>query len=169
MKLFSILGFLAISATAFSQCEILNRVSPDGSMIYYMRPVVFYQTDAKGLKGNVVSDKENYFLGLQPSPVPEKSLVKKLKSDLEIKLSNGKVYTLGHFDTRFPENDSDMELLYLIDKKDMDDFLKYEVMQVRMDMKGTEGFRTYVFKLHKAAICAQLNCFLKNPAGKKKK
>jgi hypothetical protein len=169
MKTFSILGFLAISLSSFSQCEILNLVSPDGSMLYYMKPVFFYRTSVKELKGNVVTDKENYFLGLQPRPFPGKSDVKKMKEDLAIKLSNGKEYNLSHYDTRYLKHDSIMEMLYLIDTKHLDDLLKFEVVQVKIDMKGTEGLRTYLIKLHKGAIRDQLNCFLKEQARKKKK
>jgi hypothetical protein len=35
-------------------------------------------------------------------------------------------------------------------------------------MKGDEGVRTYVFKLHKDALKEQLNCFLKEEEDKKK-
>ena len=76
------LGIISLSISAFSQCEILNRVSPDGSMQYYMEPVNFYWTSAKSLKGNIVTDKENYFLELRPVPFPEKPAGKKLKKDL---------------------------------------------------------------------------------------
>ena len=60
--LFSILLLLS----SFPQCDILNRVSPDGSMQYYMEPVNFYWTSTKSLKGCIVTDKESYFLELQP-------------------------------------------------------------------------------------------------------
>ncbi len=58
----SALVFFSVSVSVFPQCEILNRVSPDGSMQYYMEPVNFYWTSAKSLKGSIVTDKENYFL-----------------------------------------------------------------------------------------------------------
>jgi hypothetical protein len=106
---------------------------------------------------------------LQPRPFPVKSDGKNLNGDLEIKLSNGYVYKLSHYDTRYMQHDSVMELLYLVDKKQIDNLQKYEPNQVKIDMNGKEGFRTYVFKLHKAAIREQLNCFLKEFAGKKKK
>jgi hypothetical protein len=169
MRLFLFLEFLAISLTSFSQCEIFNRVSPDGSMLYYMKPVPLYRTKDKELNGNLLTDKENYFLGLQPIPSPEKSQLKKLKGNLEIKLSNGKLCHLKSFDTRYLENDTIMELLYLIDKRDMDDMLKFEILQVKIDLKGKEGFRTYNLKLNKATIQEQLACFLKQKTGKMKK
>lgn len=59
------------------------------------------------------------------------------------------------------DNDSAMQLMYLIDMKDVEDFLKFETTEAKIDMKGTEGIRTYVFKLHKNAIQEQLKCFLK--------
>jgi hypothetical protein len=162
-------GFLMISESVFSQCQILNRVTPDGSMQYYMEPVNFYYTNAKSLKGCIVTDKESYFLELLPVPFPEKPEGRKLKKELIIKLSDGKTYSLKHFDTRYVEKDTVMEILYLIGKKDIDNLLKSEVAEVKIDMMGEEGIRTYVFKLHKSDLKEQLQCFLKvDEKGKKK-
>jgi hypothetical protein len=160
--------FLAVSVTTFSQCEILHRVSPDGSMQYYMEPVNFYWTSSKSLKGNIVTDKENYFLELRPVPVPEKPAGKKLKKDLRMTIANGESLNLKHFDTRYIENDTVMEMLYLIDSKDIDKLLNFEVTEVNIDMMGEEGVRNYEFKLHKSALMEQLDCFLKDKEEKKK-
>jgi hypothetical protein len=51
--------------------------------------------------------------------------------------------------------------VYLIGKKDLDWLLNLEVTEARINMKGEEGIRTYVFKLHKEALKEQLECFLK--------
>ena len=165
----SAIGFFACAGTAFSQCEILHRLYPDGSMLYYIHPVNFYWTSSKDLKGGVVTDKENFYIALQPSPFPEKPHGNKLKDDLEITLSNDSVYRLEHFDTQYIEKDTVMQLLYLIDKKALQDFYKFEAVSVKINMGGTEGIRTYVFKLHKSAIREQLDCFLKEADKKKKK
>jgi hypothetical protein len=138
-------------------------------MQYFMEPVNFYGTKAKSLKGCIVTDKENYFLQLLPLPFPEKPEGNKLKKNLLLKLSDGKTYELKHYDTRYVANDTVMEMLYLIDKDDMDWLLKYEVNEAKIDMMGDEGIRTYGFKLHKAALMEQLNCFLKEEKEKKKK
>jgi hypothetical protein len=169
MKNIILLSFLALSISSFSQCDIHNRLLPDGTMHYFMEPQVFYFTQAKELKGGIITDKENYFIAMQPVPFPEKSQGKKLKENLEIKLSNDKIYSLPHFDTQYMDHDSTMQLLYLIDMKDVDDFLNFETIQVKIDMKGTEGIRTYVFKLHKKAIQEQLDCFLNEEKNKEKK
>jgi len=126
-----------------------------------MEPVNFFWTEAKSLKGCIVTDKENYFLALRPIPFPEKSEGKKLKNDLDLKLSNDTTYTLDHYDTRYSERDTVMEMLFLIDKKDVDKLLNFEVEEAKIDMEGTEGVRTYGFVLHKAALKEQLACFLK--------
>jgi hypothetical protein len=126
-----------------------------------MQPVNFYWTSDKDLKGCVVTDKENYFLELRPTPFPEKPRGNKLKGDIELKLSNNKVYNLSHYDTRYVENDTVIELLYLIDKKDINDLLQFEAISVSLDLMDQEGKRTYVFKLHKKALQEQLACFLK--------
>jgi len=165
----SVLAFLFISIVAFAQCEIQNRLYPDGSMLYFIEPVNFYWTNSKDLKGGVVTDKENYYLALQPSPFPEKPGGNKLKDDLELKLSNDSVYILKHFDTRYMEDDTVMQMLYFIDPPFVDDLLNFEAISVIINMEGTEGSRTYVFKLHKTAIQEQLSCFLKEEENKKKK
>jgi hypothetical protein len=126
-----------------------------------MEPTVFYWTKKKELRGGIVTDKENYFIALQPIPFPEKPQGRKLKSDLELKLSNNSVYNLKHFDTQYMEKDTIMQLLYIVDERDVADLLKFEIIETKIDMKGEEGIRTYVFKLHKKAIQEQLNCFLK--------
>jgi hypothetical protein len=162
-------GFLFASFSSFPQCQIFNRVSPDGSMQYYMEPVNFYWTKSKSLKGCIVTDKENYFLELLPLPFPEKPAGNKLKNNLILKVSDGNKYELKHYDTRFTENDTVMEMLYLIDKKDMDALLNFEVIEAKIDMMGEEGIRAYAFKLHKSALKEQLGCFLKEEDQKKKK
>ena len=96
-----------------------------------------------------------------PTPFPEKPAGHELKDNLEMKLSDGKTYTLEHFDTRYIRKDTVMKLVYLIGKKDLDLLLGFEVTEVKINMKGDEGFRTYVFKLHKSALKEQLDCFLK--------
>ena len=67
------------------------------------------------------------------------------------------------------KNDTVMEMLFLIDKEDMDPLLNFEVVEVKIDMMGDEGIRTYEFKLHKSALKEQLACFLKEEEDRKKK
>lgn len=167
-KSLSAIAFFLVSVSVFPQCEILNRVSPDGSMQYYMDPVNFYWTNAKSLKGCIVTDKESYFLELHPIPFPEKPAGKKLKEDLQLKLVNGDIYKLEHFDTRYVENDTVMEMLYLISKKDIDFLMSHEVATILIDMMGTEGVRSYELNLHKSALKLQLDCFLNDEEKNKK-
>jgi hypothetical protein len=161
------LVLFSMSASSFSQCQILNRVAPDGSMQYYMEPVNFYWTSTKSLKGSIVTDKESYFLELYPVPFPEKPDGKKLKNNLTLKLANGNNCELKHFDTRYVD-DTVMEILYLIKEEDIDQLLNFEVSEAKIDMMGDEGIRTYEFKLHKSALKEQLACFLKEEEKKKK-
>jgi len=134
-----------------------------------MEPVNFYWTSAKSLKGCIITDKESYFLELHPLPFPEKPSGNKLKEDLVLKVSTGETYNLKHFDTRYIENDTVMEMLFLISKEDVDYLLIHEVSTMAIDMKGDEGIRSYELKLHKAALKEQLACFLKDEEKKKKK
>ncbi len=156
-----------MSAGAFAQCEIKNRIYPDGSMLYYIEPVNFYWTESKSLKGGIVTDRESYFLALQPKPVPEKDQLKKLKSDLILTLSDGKTYTCEHYDTRYVENDTVLELLYLLKEEDVDLLTRLEINDAAIEMAGEEGVRKYVFKLHKAALKEQLGCFMQEEEKKK--
>jgi len=155
------LTLILSSVSLSAQCEILNRVAPDGTMQYYMEPVNFYWTSAKSLKGCIVTDKESYFLELHPIPFPKKPAGNKLKEDLVLNLENGETYNLKHFDTRYIEKDTVMEMLYLINKKDIDFLMTHEISGIIIDMMGDEGIRTYELKLHKSALMDQLTCFLK--------
>jgi hypothetical protein len=161
-------GLLIFSLVSYSQCEILNRVSPDGSMVYYMEPVNFYWTKAKSLSGCISTDKESYFLELLPLPFPEKPAGRDIKDNLEIKLSDGKTYTLEHYDSRYIRKDTVFKLVYLIGKEDLELLLNYEVIETRINMEGEEGIRSYMFKLHKEALKEQLACFLKTEKEGKK-
>ncbi|WP_291150380.1 hypothetical protein [Flavobacterium sp. UBA7680] len=149
------------STESFAQCDVKNRVLADGSMVYYFDPAVFYTTKSKSLKINIVTDKENYFVALQPIPFPEKKVGKEIKDDLIIHLADNNAYKLTHYDTQYIKNDSVMQVLYLMDKKDLKAFSEFEAVVASINMKGTEFIRDYNFKLHKDEIVKQLACFLK--------
>lgn len=161
MKFVVLFLFFVFNAKGVAQCEIKNRVQADGSMIYYFEPAAFYTTKSKSLKINIVTDKEHYFVALQPTPFPDKKEGKKIKDDLIILLADNKTYKLAHYDTQYRRNDSIMQVLYLIDDKDLDAFSNYEAVSADINMQGTEFVRSYNFKLHKNAIVEQLKCFLK--------
>jgi len=161
MKFLVLFLCFVFNAKGIAQCEIKNRVQADGSMIYYFEPAVFYTTKSKSLKINIVTDEEHYFVALQPTPFPEKKEGKKIKDDLVIHLADSKTYKLTHYDTQYRRNDSIMQVLYLIDNKDIEAFSNYEAVSAEINMQGTEFVRSYNFKLHKNAIVEQLKCFLK--------
>ena len=150
-----------LASEVFAQCDVKNKVLADGTMVYYFEPSDFYVTKSKSLKINILTDKEHYFVALQPLPFPPKNDGKKIKDDLIIHLANKKEYKLTHYDTQYRQNDSIMQVLYLIDDKDLDDFSKFEALVAKINMQGTEFVRDYTFKLHKDAILKQLTCFLK--------
>ncbi len=159
---FSVLILLIFGSTeSFAQCDVKNRVLADGSMVYYFDPAFFYTTKSKSLKINIVTDKENYFVALQPMPFPEKKVGKEIKDDLIIHLADNNAYKLTHYDTQYIKNDSVMQVLYLMDKKDLKAFSEFEAVVASINMKGTEFIRDYNFKLHKDEIVKQLACFLK--------
>jgi len=167
LKTVLLTALLTISFNSFPQCEIKNRLYADGSIFYYLEPVNFYYTKAKSLKGGIVTDKEDYYLELEPVPFPEKPAGLKLKEDLEVTLSTGNSFKLKHFDTHYEQKDTVMKMLFFIDKEVYVQFLNFEVSGVKINMMGDEGIRPYVFKLHKAALKEQLDCFLKQEKEKK--
>lgn len=152
---------LLITSKIMAQCNIKNRVQADGTMLYYFDPAVFYTTESKSLKINIVTDKEHYFIALQPTPFPEKKEGKKIKEDLIIHLADSKSYKLTHYDTQYMHSDSIMQVLYLIEDKDVAPFSKYEATVAEIKMEAAGFARSYNFKLHKDAIMKQLACFLK--------
>lgn len=159
--LFVVLVFIFLkNTTCIGQCNIKNKVFPDGSMVYYFAAEVFYTTKSKSLKINIITDKENYFVALQPIPFPQKKEGINITDDLIIHLADKKSYKLAHYDTQYVQNDSIMQVLYLIEKKDIQSFAKFEALTASINMKGTEFVRDYNFKLHKDAIIKQLACFL---------
>ncbi len=163
-----LLYVLCYGVESKAQCEVLSRVYPDGSLVYSMAPVKFFWTEDKALYGNVVTDKENYFLALRPVPFPDKTEGKKIKEDLVLTLSNEQMIQLSHYDTQYMDNDSIMELMYLLNKKDIESAHQFEAMSVKIHMGQDEGIREYVFKLHKTAFQDQLDCFLSEGKDKKK-
>jgi hypothetical protein len=156
-----IIVLLVVSSKLCAQCDIKNKLLADGTMVYYFDPAVFYTTKSKSLKINIITDKEHYFIALQPTPFPPKKEGKKIKDDLIIHLADKNSYKLSHYDTQYMHNDSIMQVLYLMGSKDVEAFSKFEATVAEINMKGTEFVRDYNFKLHKDAIIEQLNCFLK--------
>ncbi|MFL9483263.1 hypothetical protein ACI6Q2_10845 [Chitinophagaceae bacterium LWZ2-11] len=153
-----ITGFASICVNA--QCKIKNRVNADGTMFYYMDPVQFYKTSERQLRGNVTTDRDNYFLSFLPAPFPAKPGGFKLKKNVSVKLSNDKVYILEHYDSRYLE-DSVLILMFELKKAYIADFRKYEVEQVVLNMGDKEGPRVYDLKLYRSAVIEGLNCFMK--------
>lgn len=157
------------SLFASAQCTILNRIASDGSMRYYLEPFNLYYTEAKSLKACIVTDRESFFIELQPVPFPAKPAGNKLKDDLTLKLANGETLVLEHFDTRYVRNDSIMKMMYLIDKQDVEKLASSEIEKFSIGMGADEGTRTYTLKLHKGELKDQLNCLLQDAGRKKKK
>jgi len=160
MKNIVVLFLVLFGFQSFAQCDIKSKVQADDSMLYFIKSATFYKTKQKLLKIGIVTDKENYFIALQPIPFPLKK-DNNIKDDLVIELSDRNKYKLEHFDTRYIKHDSVMEVLYLIDKKDIKSFSSFEAINADVNIPGTEFKENYTFKLHKKAIMDQLNCFLK--------
>ena len=76
---------------------------------------------------------------------------------------------MKHYDSRYLENDTALEMSFLMPKSDIEKFLNFQITEAKIDMKGGEGIRSYVFKLQKDALKEQLTCFLKEEENKRKK
>ena len=144
-----------------AQCNIRNRIGGDGTMYYYVDPLVLYSTTEKKLLGTIVTDKENYFLTIQVFPYPTKKIAERLKDLLSVRLANNKEYKLEFYNTRYDKEDSLFRLMYLIDKNDLQDFQTHDVNEISIYMGRDEGLRVYDLKLHKSAIREKLACFIK--------
>jgi hypothetical protein len=142
------------------QCKISQNRFPDGTMYLETETSLMYQTSKKKFVEKLSTDKENYFFAISPSPFPPKPKGSKVKKDLTVLLSNNKSYTLKHFDSRYIDQDSSFEILFLFDKKDIPDFQSYLVKKVTIN-DGTGPDATYNLVLHTDAIKKQLACFLK--------
>lgn len=159
MKHFTcLLVFFLVQGSFKAQCEVKNRVFPDQTMYYYMEPVVFYQTEKNRLRGNIITDKENYFLQFMPEPFPPRSENKKFKSPAEVHLSSGTTYTLEYYDYRYRRTDSTLALMFLLPKKQLNEFKEHDIVWVNLDVEDEKGPRHYVFVMHKAVIREQMEC-----------
>jgi len=157
-----ILPLLLLALQSFAQdtCEIQQRINPDGSKYYSSRARRFFWTEEKQLRGSVVTDGENYFLSLRPKPFPKRPAGSKLKDNLRLVLSNQQEYVLEQYDTRYLDEDTILLMSFLIGKKQLEDFLKYDIEQVAIVMTKGETPTIYDFKLHKSAVREQLACFI---------
>jgi hypothetical protein len=156
------LGLFFLVSSMRAQCEIKSRVFPDQTMYYYMDPVVFFQTGKDLLRGSLLTDKENYFLQFMPEPFPPKSENKKFKSNAIVHLSSGVTYTLDYYDFRYRRTDSTLALMFLLPKKQMNEFRVNDIVWVDLDLGDEKGARHYIFVMHKAVIREQLDCLEKN-------
>lgn len=169
MQKFLLITLFTFSLTsAFAQCEVTSRLGADEVMYYLVEYVPFYTTSKKELKGAAITDEQNYFLALKPTPFPQRPLGTKLKDDLKVTLSNNQVYVLNHYDTRYSDYDSSLLFLYVIPSRLLPDFRSLEVISVEM-MMGDEGKRVYTFKIHKSAVKEQLDCLIENLEKKSQK
>ncbi|MEX6686968.1 hypothetical protein QTN47_05660 [Danxiaibacter flavus] len=155
--LFAILCFCC-TGKVFGQCEIQNRLRPDGTMYYHAPLTLLYQTSDIELQGNLVTDKESYFLRLIPiqqsQPIRTKDAVKK---DLLVKLQNDSVYALKYYDSWYGRKDSTFNLLYLFSKEQLNSFLNNNIQSFNIVIGKTA--RVLIFKLHPDIIKQQFACF----------
>jgi len=162
-KILFIIICFCCTGKVLSQCEIQNGLRPDGTMYYHAPLTLLYQTSDIELHGNLVTDKENYFLRLIPKeaqPIRQKDIAKK---DLQIKLRNDSSYTLKYFDSWFGRKDSLFNVLYLFKKDQLNSFLNNSVQSLEIVVGKTEHI--LIFKLHPDMIKEQFACF-KTPATK---
>lgn len=145
--------------TLSAQCDIKEMMMADGTMYYHGETILFYKSSRFQLSGNLVTDKEHYFLKLQPVPYPEKPLGKNLKSNLQVKLSNDSSYILKLHDVYYRDKDTSFIILYLFDTKDINPFTQKDVEEVKLDLG--ESAVTYTFLTHRDAIRQQFSCFIK--------
>ena len=166
VKYISFLVFLLLVKTtslcAQPNCDIKNRVGADGALYYYIEYVRFYYTSEKQLEGGIVTDKEHYFLTLQPFPFVMKKSSEKLTDSVDVVLSNEKKYRLGNYYVSFHKEDTILRMVYFIPEDLLNDFKNYDINSVKINMGKDEGDREYDFKLHKSALREHFACFEKD-------
>ena len=138
-------------------CQVKNKMRPDGSILYFINPVLFFNSTENQIYGNVMTDKEVYFLGVFPKPFPPKSKENKLDNDLLVTLSNGKEFKLGHFDSQYI-SDTVLVLMFEISKDALPEFRQNDIETVKLNIEPVKGAQTFQFRLHKSALKEQLNC-----------
>jgi hypothetical protein len=149
---------LLISSIARGQdCSVKNKMRPDGSIYYFMDPVLFFNTAENKIYGGVMTDKESYFLTITPRPFPPKSKKDKLDQDLLITLSDGKEYKLEHYDSQYIE-DTTLVISYVIGKDALPAFREQDIETVKFNMGKEKGEQTFQFRLHKSALKQQILC-----------
>jgi hypothetical protein len=158
-RLVSVLCFVVCPLCLAAQCDITEKLMADGTMYYHGETLLFYKTSQFQLSGNIVTDKEHYYLRLRPLPYPEKPLGTKLNSDLEVKLANDSTYKLKLHDAYYRKEDTSFTILFIFEKKDIHSFTEKDVAEVKLNLG--ESTATYTFLMHKDAIRQQLNCFTK--------
>jgi len=138
-----------------NNCNIKNYLSPDGTMYYYVPVDTFYYTETKQLLGGMVTDKEHYFLTLQPLPKPAAIGSRKKYKPLTVTLENDSTFTLDFFDARFV-NDTIYNVVYLFDSDKHRAFITNNVKEIKMQTPYID--ESFVLKLHKDAIIQHINC-----------
>jgi hypothetical protein len=138
-------------------CNVKNKMRPDGSIYYYMDPVLFFNTSESKIYGGVSTDKETYFITLFPQPFPPKSKGNKLTQDILISLSNGKEFKLAHYDSQYL-SDTLLVIFYQISKDALPDFREFDIETLKLDIGSDKGAQTYQFRLYKSALREQLAC-----------
>lgn len=161
-RLIFTLVFISASIIGAAQCEIKSKIASDGNLYYYIGPERFYWSTAKTLTGGIFTDKEYYYLVLWPQPFPPKPAANKMKENLKVKLANDSLYQLEYYYSDYDRGDTSLQMMYLIDKKDVNAFTRSEIHQVMMSLGDSTGLRTYNLKLHKDALQIQMNCFLED-------
>ncbi len=162
-KIVAFIFFSCCALSSSAQCEIQNRMRPDGTMFYHAPLTLLYKTSDIELHGNLVTDKESYFLRLTPVQSPPFKSKDVVKKDLLVKLQNDSLYALKYFDSWYGRKDSLFNVLYLFSKDQLNSFLNNNIQSFNITIGKTE--RILIFKLHPDIIKAQFACF-KSPATK---
>ncbi len=161
MRYFFLVFFIFFIVHGNSQCEVKSKLWPDQTMYFSVSPELFFYTEVKSLKGNITTDKHNYFLRLLPKPFPAKEEKKNLDHAIKIVLTNDSAIVLENFDVEYRSRDTSLSLMYLIPDKFLSLFTEHDVKSLTIDLGDQSGERHYGFVLHKATLREQLNCLKK--------
>lgn len=144
------------------QCEIQNRINPDGTMFFFAEPTLIWGRQPASLRTSVVTDKEHYFIAFEPDSFPPDPKGFQLKYHALVELSNHKEHELEFFFSlyrKFKEDTvSRFVVIFTIPKELMGEFIDHDLQVVKIKPEEEEKFREFRITHNKGVIRKQIQC-----------
>lgn len=155
LTLFFAVFFFSYLVPSYSQCKIEHKILADETMMHYLEPKIFYKAEEKYVKISLMTDDEYFFIAVETISFSESKV--KIKQDLTLNLANKKQYKLKHYDTQYLDENTVLNVLYMIDKNDLEDFRSDDGLITSINIEGNEFVAND--DLNKKIILEQLQCY----------